>query len=1104
MNPEKGKQYRLDKSGDFIIEDYNSSKLFSSFFPGIAGKSGIPMWTFYVNRGQCICSMGVQDKQHPIMEFLPANWAYNLVSSQGFRTFIKLPEDFPIRFYEPFQNNLRDEAIVRSQKMIISAFQLTLEEINYTLGLKFTVEYFNVPQENYAGLIRRLHIENLHDHPVKMEILDGLPLIIPYGIDNNGLKFMRRLFEAFVEVVNFENKAPFFKGKVKPADRPDVVRIKKGNFYLGFNNKSSELVATIVDPVKIFGIRGDYNYPEKFLSGSREEMVSGQILENRLPSAMGIFTAEIAARKTYCYTSILGHVGSVQELNDLIPFVTNEDYIATKAQQNREIVEKLSQHNFICTAEPALDHYARQNFLDNTLRGGLPYSFSGRNSTTTVHLYSRKHGDLERDYNDFRLKPTPYSQGNGNFRDVNQNRRCDLFFNPDVKEGNVEHFYNLIQLDGFNPLVIREVRFTVINTEKRDEILAEYLTTEKVKTVVCYLQKPFTPGELLTFLKEENIVLQKNSAAFLSELLAVCQKNHATQYGEGYWTDHWTYNLDLLENYLAVYPEKKDYVLFGKKTFSFYDNPHCVQPRDEKYVIWEGKAMQLNAVRFDEEKDSIIKERLDEPNKVRTKFGKGEIYQTDLLSKLLSLIVNKLASLDASGVGVEMETDKPNWYDALNGLPGLMGSSLSETLEIKRHILFLLKALKEMVGKNQNWLVYEELVEFLKKLHKLLEANLKPYDFWKEACTFKEEYRSRTRLGISGNEKIVSSDEITNFLQAGLDKLTAGIEKAWHKKDGVVSTYFVNEVVEHEEIILSVSDGEKKIKRNVKGLPCFQALKFKQKPLPLFLEGPVHYLRSNINRKAAESLAANIRKSGLYDAELKMYKVNESLAEQPHDIGRARTFSPGWFENESIWLHMEYKYMLELLRNGLYDQFYSDFKNVFIPFLKPEVYGRSILENSSFIVSSANPDPSLHGNGFVARLSGATAEFINILSFMTFGQKPFEVDQNNDLHFSLNPALPGWIFTKESTRRKLIIDDSWQEVDFAENTFSFMFLGDVLITYHNQNREDTFGKNAVRPTSWKLIYKDGKKLLINENKLYGEIAEKIRNREIKRIHVDFN
>lgn len=1099
MDPEKGKQYQLNKAGEFIIDDYNSSKLFSSFFPGVAGKSGIPMWTFYVNRGQCICSMGVEGKHHPIMEFLPANWAYNLVSTQGFRTFIKLPKDFPIKFYEPFQNNLRDKKMERSQKMIISASQLRLEEINHTLGMKFTVEYFNVPQENYAGLIRKLHIENLNDHSVKLEILDGLPLIIPYGIDNNGLKFMRRLVEAFVEVVNSENKAPFFKGKVKPADRPDVVKIKKGNFYLGFA-EDGKLVTPIVDPVKIFGIRGDYNYPENFLKSASSKLAEGQIFENRLPSAMGLFQPEIVVGKTYTCNSIIGHITSVQELNKLIPKIANSDYIDRKQTADREIVTSLTQHNFICSSQPALDYYARQNFLDNALRGGLPNTFRGKQKTTTLHLYSRKHGDLERDYNDYRLNATPYSQGNGNFRDVNQNRRCDLFFNPDVQEGNVEHFYNLIQLDGFNPLVIKEIHFTILDRKKLSSILAEYLGSEKVEIVSSFLQQPFTPGKLMTFLKEQKIVVKGDEESFLGELLEVCSKNHDTRYGEGFWTDHWTYNLDLLENFLAVFPERKQEILFQKKSFTFYDNPHRVQPRDDKYVIWEGKAMQLNAVVLDEEKELLIKQRDHDPNKVRTNFSKGEVYTTNLFIKMLSLIVNKLASLDAAGVGVEMETDKPNWYDALNGLPGLMGSSLSETLEVKRHILFLLKALKQM--KSQNWLIYEELAEYLIKLYKLLQANLSPFDFWDEASSLKENYREKTRLGISGNKKTVSSNKIINFLQAGLDKLAAGIEKAWNKKDGVISTYFVNEVVDHEEIILSVSDGEKKIKQNVKGLPCFQALKFKQKPLPLFLEGPVHYLRCNTKRKKAKMLVENIRNSGLFDSKLKMYKVNESLAKQPHEIGRARTFTPGWFENESIWLHMEYKYMLELLRSNFYAEFYKDFKNVFIPFLNPEVYGRSILENSSFIVSSANPDPSIHGNGFVARLSGATAEFINIINFMTVGQNPFSLNEEGELQLRFEPALPKWLFTKKAKKCNLFIDNRWQDVEFAENTFSAMFLGEILVTYHNKSLKNTFGPDAVSPTSYTIVDPDGNTQTYQADSLKGEIAEKIRNREIRRIDIE--
>ena len=51
------------------------------------------------------------------------------------------------------------------------------------------------------------------------------------------------------------------------------------------------------------------------------------------------------------------------------------------------------------------------------------------------------------------MLPEFYSQGNGNFRDVNQNRRCDTFFAPFVGRKNIQEFYSSwIQADWYNPL----------------------------------------------------------------------------------------------------------------------------------------------------------------------------------------------------------------------------------------------------------------------------------------------------------------------------------------------------------------------------------------------------------------------------------------------------------------------------------------------------------------------------------------------------------------------------------------------------------------------------------------------------------------------------
>lgn len=212
-----------------------------------------------------------------------------------------------------------------------------------------------------------------------------------------------------------------------------------------------------------------------------------------------------------------------------------------------------------------------------------------------------------------------------------------------------------------------------------------------------------------------------------------------------------------------------------------------------------------------------------------------------------------------------------------------------------------------------------------------------------------------------------------------------------------------------------------------------------------------------------------------------MYKVTAPLNSMPEEIGRCRIFSPGWLENESIWLHMEYKYILELLKAGLTEEFYVEFKNVLIPFQNPRNYGRSILENSSFLVSSAFADKKLHGNGFVARLSGSTAEFLHIWLLMNAGLNPFSLDATGQLNLTFKPNLAGWLFDKNGE-------------------YSFNFLSQIRVTYHNPKRKNTFGKNAVKII--KIIIQDkDKPREFNFPIIPSPYAQAIRERQIKRIDI---
>jgi hypothetical protein len=91
--------YYLRPDGTFVIENFTQKKLFSNFFPGIAGEWGIPMWVFYNNRGQGISSFGIESKDKAIMEFQPANKAYRMTSTHGFRTFLKVKKSSVEKIY---------------------------------------------------------------------------------------------------------------------------------------------------------------------------------------------------------------------------------------------------------------------------------------------------------------------------------------------------------------------------------------------------------------------------------------------------------------------------------------------------------------------------------------------------------------------------------------------------------------------------------------------------------------------------------------------------------------------------------------------------------------------------------------------------------------------------------------------------------------------------------------------------------------------------------------------------------------------------------------------------------------------------------------------
>jgi len=1068
----------LNEKGKFIIENYQKQKTFSSFLPGIAGKMGVPIWAFYVNRGQGIASFGIKNKDHAIMEFNPANKSYQLTPLKGFRTFIKFIESDYV--YEPFKKT--SDKI--KNKMIIEPYSLTLKEVNHELDLEILINYFILPGENFGSLVRRVNIKNLADKDIKLEVLDGLPEVIPEGLSNQALKEVSQTMSGWCRVDNMEEKMPFFRISATADDKPEVKEINSGHFFLSFSsdNGDNKILQPLVDPEIIFANNKSFLNPVNFERKILADFQGEQLLENRYPSAMSSVIKKVNGGDEIVINSFYGHTSSKKKLETIKKKILEPGYVNYKEKENKKIHNYYLDHIFTVSNYSQFDQYCRQTFLDNVLRGGFPSEIGDH----TYHLFSRKHGDLERDYNFFQLEPNYFSQGNGNYRDVNQNRRSDNLFNPKVQKSNIKLFANLIQIDGFNPLLIKGLSFHLKRNDRKEFIK---LVKNKKTLVDNRLKKQFTPGDLGLFITDNEVKLSVSLEEFINKIMKKAESKIEAEHGEGFWIDHWTYLLDLIKNYLAVYPEKEYELLINDNSYTYYDNYVRVNPRSEKYVLTNNGPRQLDAVKVDEEKKAEIKNRKFKSKQLRKKNGK--IFKTNLMNKLLAIVVNKLASFDPEGVGIEMEANKPGWYDALNGLPGIFGSSTPEVMELYRLVDFLIEKIDKI---KPNVKLPVEVYDFIRELEQELVKWQKQEDdfsYWDQATSLKEVYRNKVFKGINGQTKEMQYNELKSFLNMSKMKLNSAIKKSYNKKSGLYNTYYYYLPEEYEKTGFYSKKGNQYIK----------VKEFAQHALPPFLEGQVRAMKILENKEKILDLHQSVCKSELYDKKLKMYRLNGDLSDMPDDIGRARAFSSGWLENGSIWLHMEYKYLLELLKSNLNEEFYKVMKDVLIPFQDPERYGRSILENSSFIMSSLNTDVKNHGRGYIARLSGSTAEFLHIWSLIAFGPKPF-VYENNKLCFKPRPILQKDIFTQEDRDVSFQLSKK-KKVNFKipKNSFAFRLLGHTIAVYNNPKNKNTFGDNKVKIKSFEFLI-NGEKIEIKGSKIKGEYAKKLRNGKIDYLFIN--
>ena len=164
---------------------------------------------------------------------------------------------------------------------------------------------------------------------------------------------------------------------------------------------------------------------------------------------------------------------------------------------------------------------------------------------------------------------------------------------------------------------------------------------------------------------------------------------------------------------------------------------------------------------------------------------------------------------------------------------------------------------------------------------------------------------------------------------------------------------------------------------------------------PLFLEGPARHMKVVKDEAAHRQIYEKVRAISLFVMKLPMYLICESLA----DVSGARLhegFSAELVGDPVGLVANGLEGYMEVLRAGLYEEFFEDIKTGLVPFRDPKC-GRSLLEALSFIVSSAFPDQKPPWHGFCARLTSSTVEFQSMWTIMVTGGRAFTVNDKSEL-----------------------------------------------------------------------------------------------------------
>jgi hypothetical protein len=330
--------------------------------------------------------------------------------------------------------------------------------------------------------------------------------------------------------------------------------------------------------------------------------------------------------------------------------------------------------------------------------------------------FGRRHGDPSRPWNQFEIKLHD-NAGNrllsyeGNWRDIFQNWEALTFSYPEFVENIIAKFVNASTMDGYNPYRI---------------------TKEGIDWEV---EEPDDPWSYIGYWGDHQII-------YLQKLLELSSHFHPTQLSE----------------------------LLRQPIFCYANVPYRIRPL----------AALLDNPKNTVDFENKLAEEIEHRVAAMGADGKlvldanGEVYQVNLLEKLLVPLLSKLGNLVIGG-GIWLNTQRPEWNDANNALVG-QGLSMVTLCYMRRYTTFLRQLLATESGQIElsvevnEWLA--DTAAALNRVRPLLGAG---------PINESQRYESLLELGQAASryrEAIYQQDSLSGKVTQPLDPIMAMLDDA--------------------------------------------------------------------------------------------------------------------------------------------------------------------------------------------------------------------------------------------------------------------------------------------------------------------------------------